>query len=130
ASPEHYRLPLYPILLAALRFLGLGLYAGVLLNLLFGIAAIFYTYKVALLFRFKERAALLAAAFIALDIPSVIFGNYLLTESLFTLLLLLSVFNLMQFLMQDCRNRYLLFSAAFLGIAMLSRPVAFYLPWM
>jgi 4-amino-4-deoxy-L-arabinose transferase-like glycosyltransferase len=74
-------------------------------------------------------AALIAGGFMALDLPSIAISNTLLTETVFTFLIVTAIFSLILYLRRDDDNSwYLLASALFLGLAILCRPIAVLLP--
>lgn len=74
-----------------------------------------------------RRAGIMAGAFIALDFPSIFFSNTVLTETFFTFLLLLAFCSFFSY-KKNGQTYPLVLSAVFLGMAILCRPVAFFLP--
>ncbi len=84
------------------------------------------TYK--LLFNPKTNFSLYLIGFLyAFDLPSIILGNVLMGETVFTLFLLLFIQNFIRFILNH-QSKHLLLSSLFLGIATLIKPIAFYLP--
>jgi len=128
-APEHSRTPLYPLFISFFTFLNLGIESlimvQILMSLLLCLAAVLITFELS----GSKTAAFGAGMFTALDVPSLMHANLVLTETLFTLLLVLGVWFFMQHWKQP--NPYKLPGSAFcLGLLVLCRPVAFLLPFL
>jgi len=125
--PDHKCTPLYPLFIAA--FCCLRLDAAVIVAA--QIALSLYTVLTAMEMTEKlfgnGRAAAWAGLLIAADVPSIVFAGSLLTESVFTMLFVLSV--LLSIKSHVLRKlSYLAASAVVLGLAVLCRPVALFFP--
>ncbi|MCA1554241.1 MAG: glycosyltransferase family 39 protein, partial [Chloroflexi bacterium] len=124
-APDLRRTPVYPALLAVVSALTQhNLLAAILLNIAFGTVTILLTFVVARVW-LDERAALFASLLLALDVTSITYNNLLLTETTFTLLLVLSVC----VLLMNTRHtrRAPLVSGLLLGVATLCRPIGIFL---
>jgi len=126
----HNYTPLYPLFIAAVKSLGGGVIAIVVLQFLFcGISAII-VYKIGELFGFKPKALKITAVLIAIDIPSIVFSTLLMSESLFTLLFLAAVWYFLKGNGLHKAWKHWLVAGVFLGLAILCRPVGLYLPFL
>lgn len=72
-------------------------------------------------------ASIIAGGIFALDFPSIAMSNTLLTETLFTFLVVLSIFCLVLFFKNDQNVQLLIVSAFLMGLAILCRPIAVFL---
>jgi 4-amino-4-deoxy-L-arabinose transferase-like glycosyltransferase len=127
-TPDLERTPVYPALMAAVYAVaGHHPAAVVLLQVLLGGLAAVLTFLAARELGLAERAGLIAALLVAVDPVSVMTANRLLTETLFTTLLVAGVWLLLRF----WRTRWLPWAAAaaiVFGLAALTRPIAQFLP--
>ena len=132
---EVMRTPGYPLLVA------LGVLAGhpigftILLQVVLGGAAAVIVYALALHVaeyigcRDSRRVALLAGLFYALDPLSVIFSSFLLSETLFTTLLIAHLFVLSKYF-ETGLMRHVALSGVFAAASAFVRPVAQYWPFV
>ena len=121
------RPPVYPLVIRGVYDVFGRHYAPVIvLQLAIGIATVGLVYWLARLF-LTTRAALVAALLLAIDPASIVFTNQLLTETLFAFLLTLATTLIV---LARRRGEPWLIAAAglVLGLAVLTRPVAQYLP--
>ncbi|HYJ80695.1 MAG TPA: glycosyltransferase family 39 protein [Longimicrobiaceae bacterium] len=126
-TPQTVRTPGYPAFLAAVYALaGEEPAAAILVQLLLGVATVAVAY---LLVRrlAGPRVGLLAAALMALDVPSHRYSLVLLTETLFALLLAAALACGVALLTGGERRRWALGLGVALAAACLVRPVAYYL---
>jgi 4-amino-4-deoxy-L-arabinose transferase-like glycosyltransferase len=125
--PSAFRTPGYPFFLAANIVLWgetpiLIIFAQVIISCI----NILLTYKIGKMF-FSNNIAILAALLLALNPESITHSFFLLTETLFTLCSLLGMFFLFKY--NQSRQRQALFWAGiWLGMAILTRPLALYYP--
>ncbi|RLC79768.1 MAG: hypothetical protein DRI61_07195 [Chloroflexi bacterium] len=126
--PEHERTPVYPLFLAALRAVGLGPRWIVLVQVLLSVATVWGVAALAGLLTRNWKAGLMAGWLMALDVPSIVYANLLLTETLFTFLLVTSTWLLVLFLRGEKAPLWAGFSGLILGLATLCRPIAVLLP--
>ncbi|MFC2169582.1 ArnT family glycosyltransferase [Acidobacteriota bacterium] len=131
-APDHSRTPVYPILIAAMIKLGFNAYSVIIVQLILScltcLLIVWMTYKLS----GNYLSGLLAGLMIAVDVPSVVLANCLLTETLFTFLLVLSLSLLAVYLknygMFGKRLRLLCASGIIMGTSVLCRPIALFLP--
>lgn len=123
-QPDYFRTPIYPLFL--LPFINSSGGAGIvffqiilssLSSLLIALAA-FELFK-------NSRLALIAGLILALDIPSIVFSQLVLTETLFVFLLCVYLY---LFILYFTRKRisFLLIGAFVHGLLLLCRPVALF----
>ncbi len=125
--PDVRRTPVYPVLLAGLyAVLGHQPGAAVVVNALLGTLGAALT---AALGRrlFGASVGLLAGLIVATDLTSVVYSLTLMTEPLFTVLLLCSTLAAVRFL-ADGGHRPLALAALCWAIGILTRPIALFLP--
>jgi len=122
---EEVRTPGYPLFLAAVQaILKGGIGTVVLIQLLFTILIAFLLYRCGKLLH-SERLGLAAAWLYALNPNAILWSLTVLTETLFSLLLLLSFYALT--LAYQRSQGYWLLSGLLLGMATLTRPIGLYL---
>ncbi|MEO8189934.1 MAG: hypothetical protein ABI682_06295 [Acidobacteriota bacterium] len=132
--PNVLRTPVYPAVLAAVLAAGGRLEsAGVALGVLLSCAAVWLTWRAARLWLVDPhphpRAGLLSAALVAADLGAAAYANFLLTESLFVVLLLLAFASLAPRATGSPSGRGAdLGAGLLLGAAILCRPIALGLP--
>lgn len=128
--PEHNRTPFYPLFISLFRLFNLGersvIFAQICLSVAICAIVIMITCK---LTNFGLKPALVAGLLIAFDIPSIVISNSLLTETLFTFLLLIGLLFFISYLESENLS-WLFFSAVSLGLSTLSRPAALLLPFI
>ena len=123
--PDLRRTPAYPLLLATVfRLSGGSVRIAAVVGALLGSIAAAATYRVALQLVGGE-GALAAGLLLAVDASSVAYDVVLLTEGLFTLLVVSSALQLVK---RPLLRRDLVVAALFLGAAILCRPIALLLP--
>lgn len=125
--PDHSRTPLYPLFISFLKWLGLSVQGIIFFQLLVSAATclivICLTYK--LLGSWKS--AYLAGAIVAFDIPSIVYSNSLLTETVFTFLLTLSILFLVLHFKEPEKISSLLILGVLVGLSILC-PISIFLP--
>ncbi len=124
--PEQFRTPGYPLFLSLVSWGGRNLLAAILAQNILFLAFI------GLFFRYLEKKAGLALAIIsslilALDPTIIYWNNQITSETLFTIVLGLSVFFLLRFA-EDGQMRSLVWSAIWLLVSVYVRPISLYLP--
>ncbi|MDY6862054.1 MAG: glycosyltransferase family 39 protein, partial [Thermodesulfobacteriota bacterium] len=126
--PNHSRTPLYPLFISSLSWFGLNapgiIFIQILLSSVTCILVIFLTYALT----GNWKPAFLAGGIIAVDIPSVVLSNCLLTETLFTFLLTFSILFLVFNLKAQKKSLTLCYSGILMGFSILCRPIAVFLP--
>jgi 4-amino-4-deoxy-L-arabinose transferase-like glycosyltransferase len=121
------RTPAYPALISAVYSLGGGMHALVALQIVLGSLNVVLVYYAALRLR-GPGAALVASLLLALDVPSILFADYVMSETLFASFLLVGATFAMRFELGAAGRRRLVIAAAALGLATLVRPITLYLP--
>lgn len=123
--PDVFRTPIYPFFLASLyAIFGYKPYIAILFQLIIGSIICLLIYKIGRTL-FNKKIALLAGLFVAFEYSSILYSNMLWTETLFTFLFTIHIYFLVKFLMANS-NRGLIYSAIFLGLSTLCRPVSIY----
>lgn len=128
-EPELNRTPGYPLILAScFRFFGPGLLAPAALNVLFSAGTGFLVALLALRL-FGPSAARVAAAIVAFEPSGFHYSTVVLSDTPFTFLLVLALFLVVRGLGRT-KGREAFFCAAGLALALaiLVRPIAYYLP--
>ncbi|MBK7182151.1 MAG: glycosyltransferase family 39 protein [Bacteroidetes bacterium] len=126
-EPDYYRTPLYPLFILLAESVQIETYPIIVLQIVLGVATCYYTYKLGELITNNKFIASIAALFIAIDIPSIVMNNIVMTETLFSFLLILSVYFFVQYL-QNNSFKLLALTALFCGFTILCRPIAFFIP--
>jgi 4-amino-4-deoxy-L-arabinose transferase-like glycosyltransferase len=120
-GPTAFRPPLYPVALAAVRAVGLGLTTERLLGALLGVATVLLVYLIACRI-WGPRIALVAAAITAVFPPLAFLSATVLSEVLFLPLVLASVLAALRY-RDDRRLRWALAAGVLCGLAALTRTV-------
>lgn len=125
--PEIIRTPGYPLLLTV----GLALHhltaITIFLQVLLSTLTIYLVYASANVVFESEHAALAAAALYAVEPLSILYSSQLLTETLFTALSTLGVYEFLKYL-RCFRLRHLIAAAVVLAASVYVRPIGYFLP--
>lgn len=122
--PDVFRTPLLPLVIALCNA---NEKIFILLQVFLSVLTVIITYRFALRISGHKNIAFIAGLLIAIDVPSVVFSNMIMTETLYTLLLLAAVYHLFNWKEKSSR-KYLLLSSVFFGLAALTRPIGIFLP--
>lgn len=126
-EPDSVRTPVYPLFIALVfKTFGRQLYAVAFVQLLLSCLSFWFLWRVATLLSYPERVRKVAVLFFALDVMSVIYTPTIMTETLFTCLLLGSASATLTYF-QTYRAGWLILSGVTLGLSALCRPIAAYL---
>jgi 4-amino-4-deoxy-L-arabinose transferase-like glycosyltransferase len=126
--PQISRPPLYPLFLAGIYSVTNSSPAAVvLLQTLIGTLTVYLTYLLGRMLKFSGSSALIAALIVGLDGSSILHTNLLLTETLFTTLIIAGVICLVYFWQVE-RWRWLFISATMFALGALTRPIGQFLP--
>ena len=123
--PETMRTPGYPALLGAFGWMGLGLKGVLLLQCLFSAFSVVLVYAIGRALIKRPGPALFAAALVAVHPAAVAQPNAVLTETCFTVLILLGLWSV-----ADKENRNIgstTFGGLMIGLSVLVRPVSIFL---
>jgi 4-amino-4-deoxy-L-arabinose transferase-like glycosyltransferase len=127
-APTAKRTPAYPLLIAAVfKILGRDFNALRAVQCGIDVATTFLVFALALLLFKSGAAASLAALIYAVYPPAILSTTYVLTETLYTFLLMVSIITCLLAL-RTRATAYYLASGILMGIAMLTRPGVFLLP--
>src|SRR5581483_11792067 len=128
-SPDVSRTPTYPLVLAAIYALaGHEPRAAVAVNVLLGAGACILTTLIGRR-ALGTRAGTLAGLFLATDLTSVVYSLTLMTETLFTVLILLCTLKIVQSVGEVKPGvGGAIQAAVWCGLAILTRPIALFLP--
>lgn len=124
---DYFRTPLYPLSLALFQLLHADNFTIVFSQIILSMLTCYFTFGIAKEISGNECIASIAALIIALDFPSVIFSNFILTETLFSFLFLAYCFLFVGFLKSNER-KFIFYASAFCGLLVLCRPVAVFIP--
>ena len=129
-EPDFYRTPIYPLYLLVIQFFTQASEFAVALQILMAGLTSVFIYRIGKDFLNSPMVGLLASIIFLFDIPSIIFSTLILTETLFTMLLVISCYWMLQFLLEGFEVRSLLKYAVVTGILILCRPAGLFLPIM
>jgi 4-amino-4-deoxy-L-arabinose transferase-like glycosyltransferase len=125
-QPDIVRTPGYPLFLAIGMALGHAWLVTIALQILLSCLSVYLTYKIAESIFSNPRVSLAASLLYAMEPLSVLYTSKLMTESLFTTLVLAAVFMVSRYL-RDGRSLHLLMAALAVSVAAYTRPVGYYL---
>ncbi len=128
--PDCRRTPVYPLFIALFRLTGFNLAAIIFIQLILSVFNCFMAFKITYWLTENDKSSLFAGLIAAIDIPTIVYANLLLTETLFAALFLLSIYFLVRYLKNDEERAalILIISGIFLGLSILCRPVSLFFP--
>jgi 4-amino-4-deoxy-L-arabinose transferase-like glycosyltransferase len=126
-EPDYYRTPLYPLFIIFSEFFGPEGFSIIGFQIILALFVCYLTYKLAIEITSSKLIACLAAFILSVDVPSIVMNTLVMTETLFTCLLLCCVYYLVRYF-KGSGKKHLLLSALFCGLAVLCRPIGFFLP--
>jgi len=91
------------------------------------VVSIFVTYRLAKLVLNDKKIAFLSGALLSFSLESITHSYYLLSETFFTFLFLISIYFFILSRKSQKMN-YLILSAVFFSFSVLTRPIALYFP--
>lgn len=119
------RPPVYPLFLVATYLLfGHSPQIVIFFQMFLSALTCLFVYKIGKLI-FNEWVGLFAGLLFAFDLTSIMYSNILMSDALFTLLVAISIYLFIKFLLSE-KFKYVAFSATFLGVATLCKPVPAY----
>ncbi|MGQ0828253.1 MAG: ArnT family glycosyltransferase [Bacteroidota bacterium] len=128
-EPDYYRTPVYPLFIAFAEGIGPEGFSIIVLQIVISIATCYFTYRIAVELTQNLFIGNVAALLVAIDLPSIVLANLVLTETLFSFLLILSFYFFIKYLKEN-KNKQLIYSGSFLGLTILCRPIAFFIPFL
>ncbi len=122
-EPDSFRTPIYPYLIAFSLKIFNNFYPVIFLQILLSGLLALLVYELAKKL-VPSKWALLPAILLTLDPVGIVYSNLLMTETLFLILLTLSIFF---FTKPDVNNKDFALTGIFLGLATLTRPISLFL---
>ena len=124
--PDVFRTPVFPLLLMVFYSTKLPIELLLLIQIIASVLVVFYTYELCRVL-FGQKFAIIPALIVAVDIPSIVFANSVMTESLFSFFILLAGVLLVKHFFEK-KFKYLIWAAIVFVIASLTRPISIGLP--
>ena len=132
-QPELYRMPGYPVLMMVAAAVGRVEFVTVAAQIFLSCLTVYLVFRIGLLLTGDIKAGKAAAFFYAIEPLSVLYCSRILSETLFTAILVASVFALLRYLHaakepnQTGRLKWLVASAILAAAAGYVRPIAYWL---
>jgi 4-amino-4-deoxy-L-arabinose transferase-like glycosyltransferase len=126
-TPDISRTPIFPIFLSVLKTIYDSNLFIAFVILLVGCFNALLTYKLCLLIFNNHKIAFISAMLLAIDIPSIYFSSIILTETIFTFLLLCVTIYFVRYLTYK-RTKLILITGVLSSILILCRPIAIFIP--
>lgn len=123
------RPPVYPIFIYLFHLFQLHGYWIVIIQAIISSLTVTLAVKTVLTIHKKTFPALIIGGLIALDIPSIYFANTVLTETLFTFFLTGIIYAQIK-IFQTAQNHFYLFSGLLVTMAIYTKPIALFLPFV
>jgi len=127
-TPDYYRTPLYPLFIILAESIQVETYPIIFLQIVLGLATCYYAYKLSELITANKFISSIASLLVAIDVPNIVMNNIVMTESLFSFLLIITIYLFVKYIKRN-ELRFLIFSALFCGLTILCRPIAFFIPF-
>ena len=124
-TPDISRTPIFPLFLSGIKIFSNSNIVICFILVLIGSINAILTFKLCLLAFNNQKIARLAALLVAIDIPSIYFSSVIMTETLFSTLLVLGIF---LFMKREITTWNYLLSGFIFSLAILCRPIAIFLP--
>lgn len=122
---DAFRTPVYPLFLAGIYSLfGHKPYVAIIFQLIFSSLTCILVYYIGEVF-IRRGVGFIAGLLLALDFPTAIYGNLIMTDMLFTFLFLASIYFILKFF-REGKRKHLIYSAILLGASALCRQVIIY----
>jgi hypothetical protein len=127
---DPYRTPVYPAFLALIYGIGGGPYLAIIVQSILSLLLIWLTILLAARL-FQPEIGWMVALLAAIEPLSLIYSHELMSDSLFTMLIVAAVYLFQPLLTNRAQTRslkYAAFGGLLLGLAILTRPVGIYFP--
>lgn len=128
-DPDYYRTPVYPLFISFAEMIGPEGITIIILQIIAAVLTCYFVFKIARLLTNNSFISNAAALLVAIDLPSIALSNLVLTETLFTFLMVLSFYFFIRYF-QNAKMSDLIFTGVFTGLLILSRPIAFFIPFL
>lgn len=126
-DPDYYRTPIYPIFILLSELVGPEGFSIVFFQIIIAVLTCYFTYRIAKEITNSQFISCVAAFIVAIDIPSIVMSNLVLTETLFSFLLLTCMYSFIRYLKTEKIN-LLIIASILCGVTILCRPIGFFLP--
>jgi len=126
---DYYRTPVYPLFIALAESIGPEGFTIILLQIITSVATCYFTYRIAVELTQNIFIGNIAAFIVAIDMPSITLANLVLTETLFSFLLIVCFYFFINYLKEHKRS-HLMYAGVFTGMVILCRPIAFFIPFL
>ncbi len=122
---DAFRAPVYPLFLAGIySVFGHKPNVAIIFQLILSSLTCILVYYIGEVF-IRRGVGFIAGLLLALDFPTAIYGNLIMTDMLFTFLFLASIYFILKFF-REGKRRHLIYSAILLGVSALCRQVIIY----
>ena len=122
---DAFRTPVYPLFLAGIySVFGHKPNVAIIFQLILSSLTCILVYYIGEVF-IRRGVGFIAGLLLALDFPTAIYGNLIMTDMLFTFLFLASIYFILKFF-REGKRKHLIYSAILLGAAALCRQVILY----
>lgn len=128
-EPDYFRTPIYPLFIVLAESIGPEGFSIIVLQIILSVITCYYTYRIALDTTQRVFIGNIAALLLAIDLPSIALSNLVLTESLFTFLLVVCFYVFIRYLKSNSVKQ-LIFAGIFSGLLVLCKPIAFFIPFL
>jgi hypothetical protein len=125
-NPDYIRTPGYPVFLALIFMLGGNVETAAIVQILLVTLGVFLVYKTLLLLKVRVNPALAGAAVFLFDIGSYRYASTILSETLFKVSLICSLYFLVKYFVSGEKFCHFLIFAVFINYALLIRPILIY----
>ncbi len=129
-APDEYRTPAYPVFLALIYFLGGTPYTAVIVQSFLSLILLWLTVVTAGRV-FGHRAALMAGALAAIEPLSLIYSHEIMSDTPFVLMVAAATLTFLSWVLDSDSDKSFklpIASGIFMGLAVMVRPMATYLP--
>jgi len=127
-EPDYYRTPLYPFFILLAESIQVETIPIIILQIILGVATCYYTYKLAQIIFKTTFISCIAAFIMAIDVPNIVMNNLVMTETLFTFLLIITIYYYVTYF-QNQKTKTLIICSLLCGLLMLCRPISFFIPF-
>jgi 4-amino-4-deoxy-L-arabinose transferase-like glycosyltransferase len=126
-APSAFNTPLYPLFIATIyKIFGKNVLIVAFIQIIFSTLTVLLTYYLGRYF-FSEKIAYYGSLLFAFGLGPIVYSILLLTETLFTLLLLAGILCLFMYSSHN-ETKWIIFAGVLIGLSILCRPIALFLP--
>ncbi|MBN1872534.1 MAG: glycosyltransferase family 39 protein [Candidatus Omnitrophica bacterium] len=128
-TPQHDRTPVYPFFFFLFKYFGFSNSGVVFVQVILSAITASLTFILAHQLSQDYKIGLISGSLVAIDVPSIVYASCLMTEAVFTLILVISAVYFIRFLVQQ-KLSLLAISAITMALTILCRPITTYLPFV